>query len=295
MKKIRLFVRAFFGFSRMETNGFLILLPMIVLILFSDTIYQSFRNPPPLLVYDRTDSLLAWIYSRKPTEIVALDTVTFHRFDPNQLSGEGFQALGLRESLTRRIIRYREKGGKFRRPEDVQRIYGMDSAWFMKARSWMDFPRPEWVANRQVVKQKRIIRSDINTADTLQLQDVYGIGPTLARRIVTFRDRLGGFVSMDQLREVYGLDSVVVERVKKQFSILLHFEPRKLDLNTARIEDFLRHPYINRRQAQAIVAYRSQHSRIDSTGQLRNIPTIDTTWTRKMKPYLFVLPLAERR
>ena len=91
---------------------------------------------------------------------------------------------------------------------------------------------------------------------------------------------------MDQLREVYGLDSTVVERVKRQFEVKMNFEPRRLNVNTVTLEELNRHPYISRRQAQAIFAYRAQHVPIDSLGQLAGIPLLDDTWRKKMKPYL---------
>jgi DNA uptake protein ComE-like DNA-binding protein len=133
-------------------------------------------------------------------------------------------------------------------------------------------------------------REDINLADTIRLQDVYGIGPALARRIVTFRDRLGGFVSMEQLREVYGLDSVVVKRVMRQFEVKAGFEPRKINFREATIEDLILHPYISRRQAQAIIAYRSQHP-LESLEQLRALPMLDEKWFSKMQPYARFAPL----
>lgn len=268
----------------METNGFLVLIPLTLLLLFSEPLYHAFRPDTPLTGIDRTDSLLAWLESQQAP--LSHDTVSFQHFDPNTLSREGFVKFGLEGRIADRIARYREKGGRFRRKEDVAKIFGMDSLWYARAKVWMKIPSAESPAKARAVQTQRVVRADINLADTTQLQDVYGIGPTLARRIITFRDRLGGFVSMDQLREVYGLDSTVVTRVKRQFEVKMNFEPRRLNANTVTLEELDRHPYISRRQAQAIFAYRAQHAPIDSLGQLAGIPLLDDTWRKKMKPYL---------
>lgn len=286
MKRIRLYVRAIFGFSRMETNGFLILMPLMLLVLFSEPIYNSMSDPEPIANLDKTDSLMAWLSSHRQAPNRGYDSVEFHFFDPNEISREEFIRLGIDESTAERIVKYRSKGGRFRKKEDVARIYGMNVEWFQKATPWMTFSRTEKILT-QLPRKQREIRLDINTADTLQLQDVYGIGPSLARRIVTFRDRLGGFVNMNQLREVYGLDSVVVERVKRQFRVQPNFSPRLINLHNATMEDLSSHPYISRRQASAIASYRSQHG-LDSLTQLLQIKVLDEAWLSKLKPYVVI-------
>jgi competence protein ComEA len=290
MKRLRLYVRAFFGFSRMETNGFLILMPLVLVVLFSERVYNHVVDTVPLTGLDRTDSLLAWLEQQKEAARKSADTIVFHSFDPNAAPLEELIALGLPARTAERLIRYREKGGRFRRKEDVAGIYGMDSAWFGKAAAWMIFPKKEYTKQTYAAKQKVMPREDINTADTLRLQDVYGIGPILARRIVNFRERLGGFVSMHQLTEVFGLDSLVIIRVMRQFEVRPGYEPRKINLREATVEELSRHPYMSRRQAQAIVAYRSQHS-LESLEQLKALPLLDDRWFSKMQPYVRIAPL----
>jgi len=286
MKRLQLYIRALFGFSRMETNGFLILLPMVIIILFSEPMYRALVPPTPLGDLDRTDSLIAWMDDQE--KIVArqrFDTIVFRFFDPNEISHEELIDLGLKEPIAGRLIRYREKGGRFRNREAVEKIYGMDTAWYRRAQAWMKFTLPDPPKIKTTLRSKAILRDDLNTADTLQFQDVYGIGPALARRIVRFRDRLGGYIAGDQLRDVYGLDSVVIQRVMRQFEIKPGFEPRKINLATATIEELLQHPYVKRKQAHAIVAYRSQHG-LASPEQLRQIPSLEESWINKMLPYL---------
>jgi len=296
MQRIRLLVRAFFGFSRGETNAFLILLPLMVAILFSEPVYRHWQSRSTQdyskdqqyldslvasLTFVETDS----INKSKNRQSLA---IKFYSFDPNILPEDKFIQLGLSPFLASRIVRYREKGGTFRKKEDVSKIYGMDSVWFRNAMPWItiatELPRPQ---NSKPTERKIVVPEnfDINLADSTQLMKVYGIGPALSKRIETFRDRLGGFISMEQLREVYGLDSVVVNAVKKRFFISENFEPRKINLNTLNPET-IRHPYLRRREANAITAYRRQHGNLTSTDQLKEIKILTPEWIEKIRPYI---------
>ncbi len=275
----------------METNAFLLLIPLIFIILFSEPVYHSFIEDRPPLDIDRTDSLLAWIDARQPlVKSAKPDTLPMHAFDPNTVTEEELVALQMAKPLASRIIRYREKGGRFYKKDDVLKIFGMDTGWYRKANPWMTIAPNKENDKRFAARPKKPDKphEDINTADTLQLTEVYGIGPTLARRIVKFRDRLGGFIAMGQLKEVYGLDSTVVKNIEKRFEVREGFQPRQLAINEAALKDLLSHPYITRRQAQAIVAYRAQHGALDSLGQLIEVKLVDEVWLGKMERYLFI-------
>lgn len=274
----------------METNAFLLLIPLIFMMLFSEPVYHSFMESRPPLDIDRTDSLLAWIDARQLLVKAAKpDTLPIHAFDPNTASEEELVALHMTRPVASRIVRYREKGGRFYKKEDVLRIFGMDTGWYRKANPWMTIATNKAADKHFTARPKKPDRprEDINTADTLQLTEVYGIGPVLARRIVKFRDRLGGFITMSQVKEVYGLDSIVVKNLEKRFEVKDGFQPTQLAINEATLEDLLSHPYITRKQAQAIIAYRAQHGALDSLVQLQEVKLLDEVWLRKMKRYLY--------
>lgn len=279
----------------METNAFLILIPLIFLMLFGSTLYRMIVGVEPMPDLNRTDSLMALLELNVKRVARKDDTLVFHPFDPNQATVDALVDLGLNPLVAKRIANYRDKGGRFKTAADVLKIYGMDTAWYETAKPWMRIEVHQ--AKHSTVpayKKKTITREDINVADTLALQDVYGIGPALARRIVKFRDRLGGFHSLEQLRDVYGLDSMVVIRVARQFEVKAGFEPRRINLREATLEELSAHPYISRRQAQVIVAFRLQHS-LDSLGQLRPVPQLDDPWLTKIAPYIQIAPLPKRQ
>jgi len=125
---------------------------------------------------------------------------------------------------------------------------------------------------------------DINTADTSQLIALKGIGATLAARIVKYRDGLGGFITPEQFRDVYGLDSVALAELEKFGQI--RSAPRKIPVNTASAEELDRHPFLSRRQAQIIVSYREQHGAYTSAESLKPIRILDAKTIEKIAPYL---------
>ncbi len=301
MHRIRVWVRSFFGFSRKETNAFLILLPLMLIILISEPVYHSWKmSGGDEMIFDQhyADSVLTSLTflqvdsmsSKTPERPV----FSFHEFNPNTIGEKDWIALGLKPYLASRVLRYREKGGKIKQKTDLLKIYGMDSAWFHEAERWIRIPEStnrEPTAKVPLHSPKKVQpkeRIDINAADSIQLMSVFGIGPALSKRIQTYREKLGGFISMDQLSEVYGLDSTVRARLQTDFFVAPSFTPRQIDLNTDHIET-LRHPYITRREAQAIIAYRKQHGRFDSAEKLLEIPLLTTAWLEKVKPYLAIL------
>ena len=91
---------------------------------------------------------------------------------------------------------------------------------------------------------------------------------------------------MEQLREVYGLDTVAVKNLGKRFEVKEGFQPRKLILNEVSLEALMAHPYVSRREAQAILAYRTQHGAFDSLAQLKEIKLIDAKWVERMRGYV---------
>ena len=234
-------------------------------------------------------------------------------FDPNTVSVAGWQQLGLPRWMAERIEKYRSKGGQFRRKEDLLKIYdfppdlydqlepyitlksGPANDRFANDRSGTKKPyepykpgdRPSFSERPAYAERpaKPILQPfDINTADTAQLIALKGIGATLAGRIVKFRDALGGFVSTDQFREIYGLDSLALDELQKFGKI--RSAVRRIPVNTATAEELDRHPFLSRRQAQIIVSYREQHGAYTSAESLKPIRILDAKTIEKIAPYL---------
>ena len=148
-------------------------------------------------------------------------------FDPNTLSKEGWQKLGIRDKTIKTIENYLSKGGHFRKPEDLQRVYGLRKneyerlAPFIKIQpeskehTEKNFAAKNSSAENHVpLKSYRSLPVDINSADTSAFIALPGIGSKLAARIINFRDKLGGFYSIDQVRETFGLPDSTFQKIK---------------------------------------------------------------------------------
>lgn len=299
MSRLRAWIRSFFGFSRSETNAFLILLPLMALLIFSEPVYRYWFIAQQPRDFDNEknelDSLTAsWSWTQRDSAIGKSLERRLFSFDPNTVSNEDLIQLGFNRTLAHRMVNYRMKGGKFTVKKDLMKIYGMDSTLYQRLYAFVDLP--EKVEKENVVKSfgkkenSVIEKFDLNTADTTQLIKVYGIGSKLSRRIVTYRDKLGGFVSRAQLTEVYGLDSAVIRELFKKSFIHENFKPRVININTAPEKELGEHPYIKYKLAKAITTYRFQHGAYNSVDDLKKIVLIDNVKFEKIKPYLSANP-----
>jgi DNA uptake protein ComE-like DNA-binding protein len=299
MNTIRKWIRDLFGFSGKEINGFLILLPLMVMIILAQPLYhlwiaereQDFSGDAMEL-----DSLMARLelspgVGQKP------ETVLLFKFDPNKASVEDFEALGFTEILATRIASYRQKGGRFRIKSDLTKIYGMDTSFYRQLYPFIMLPEraEKRIAARDSIFSRKtgleqrndiLLSFDLNEADTIRFKSVYGIGSVLARRIVRYRNGLGGFIKVEQLHEVYGLDSMAINRLLKIAYIKQDFVPKKINMNEADEKEFSAHPYIKRNMANAIVAYRFQHGNFARVEDLRKLSQLKETDIVKLLPYL---------
>ena len=159
-------------------------------------------------------------------------------FDPNTVSLDDLQRLGLSPRQAESIENYRSKGGRFRTKEDFHRMYVVSDTLFSRLEPYIEIPGIE-----------------LNTADSAALVSLRGIGPWYARKILDYRSRLGGFVSKEQLMEIDGIDR---ERFEG-FSDRVTVDPsliRPLDLWHSPDSILARHPYLGSRLARSIVRYR---------------------------------------
>ncbi|MFM9911417.1 MAG: helix-hairpin-helix domain-containing protein [Chitinophagaceae bacterium] len=222
-------------------------------------------------------------------------------FDPNTINGSGWKKLGLPERTILTIQRYLSKGGRFRKPEDIQKIYGISSAMTTRLIPYIDIESNKKPENFQSSKNSYSNSSDrsnlkgdyrnspidINAADTTMLISLPGIGSKLAQRIINFREKLGGFYSVNQVAETFGLSDSVFQKNKERFICEIQ-TIRKVNINTATVEELKLHPYIKWNLANAIVAYRKQHGSFQTTEQLNQLAILKEEALVKLLPYLCV-------
>lgn len=299
---LRKWLRNAFGFSGNEINGFLILVPLMVILVCSEPVCrlwlsrQTRSNPDDIRMLDSL--ILSWNHRKNEYR---KDSV--FRFNPNTAAAGDLEHLGFPRSLANRIVAYRNKGGVFRVRADLLKIYGLDSALYHRLYDSIRLPIATVVAAdasystfkkratpwKKPTQRKRPQQAfDINTADTTQLKSIYGIGPVLAGRIVKFRAALGGFVRPEQLFEVYGLDSAVAQRLINVSFVDPAFVPETIDLNTAGEKELAGHPYIRYRMASMLVNYRLQHGDFRQAADIKSLAAIKPDEVEKLLPYLRV-------
>jgi competence protein ComEA len=296
MSNLKRWIRDLLGFSSMETNAFIILLPLIAVIIFTQPVYHRFFNSRKTdFKKDKhtLDSLVAqWEHQQKDLPAISKGKSTERKafpFDPNKATQKELLTLGFNAQLVNRIIHYREKGGVFKIKSHLLKIYGMDSTLYTALYPSILLPEKiEKQHSDRTILEKKVFtfaKFNLNQADTSVLKKINGIGPVLALRIVKYREHLGGFVKPEQIQEVYGLDSIVVNRLLSA-SFLDQNPPTQLNINTASEKELDIHPYINKAIAKALVTYRFQHGRFNSVEEIRNIVLIEKNVAEKLLPYL---------
>ncbi len=304
MLRLRSYIRKYFGFSRKETNGFLILIPLTALvILFPSLLKYHLRqfktnSNDNQFTQAMADEIRANILKKDSSKLAISKPSFFLRpapFDPNKTSKEQLQRMGLSKKLAQTISNYREKGGVFRVKSDFLKIYGVNQQIFNELRDYIELPekltsgsgsrRTSKNENYKSSKSSEIIPKNLNLASREDFQSISGIGEVLSQRIVSFRTGLGGFHSLEQLEEIYALDDSVVLRLKKHFYLGDSINIKQLDLVNSTEQEFSRHPYINSKLAKIIVAYR-QHHPFQSISQLKEIKIISDSTYQKLAPYL---------
>ena len=294
LSKLKRLIQNTIGLTSGEANGFMLLIPILFVLIFSEPLYRWFTSDKQPLTSRETvylDSLVATTETSKQAE--RLDSISttknpsaFFPFDPNVASFKDLNALGIPEKISKRIIQYRTKGGSFRIRSDLAKMYGMDSSLYRKLYTFISLP--EKLEKKTFVAESKpvvAIQYDVNVADTSSFKSVRGIGSVLAKRIVKYRDGLGGFVGLTQLREVFGLDSLAIKEMNK-FYVAENFTPKKIEVNKATEKELDAHPYLSAREAKSIFTYRSQHGNYSSSDDLLKIKTLSGSTVLKMAPYL---------
>jgi competence protein ComEA len=294
-------LRNFFGTTRSQTNGFIMLFLILVVGIFSQPVMRWWESSLPRdFTADKAelDSLLAIWETEKEIEPTTPEKlpITYFAFNPNAASKDELIALGFPDKLASRILNYRTKGGKFKVKADLRKIYGMDSLLYTAIAPHIllpdkiEYPKSEkkTFADREKPVKEKPVAFNLNEADTIQLQKIYGIGSVLAKRIIKYRDRLGGFFAHAQLTEVHGLDSTVIKKITTASYLPYPVMVQTINLNTADENTLATHPYLSKNIARAIVTYRFQHGKFQSVNDLLHINLIDKRILAKVSPYLTV-------
>lgn len=276
--------RAFDQFSKKERIGILAF-TVLVLLLLSLPYWIPRKTLPDLSVMSAESK--KWKDMLKEDIVVGVDnaaTVPLYPFDPNTLSVEEWQRLGVPISIAKRIINYLSKGGQFRMAEDLRKIWGMSPSL---ADRLIPYARTN---NQKPVFEKKIYiiqPIDINTADLEAWKSLPGIGNVLAERIIKYRERSNGFSSREELKSVFGLKDSLLIQIEPYLQIH-ESNLKKLPLNWASAYQISIKTGVSIDIAKMMVKWRQEHGLFTEMDQLLEIPGFQPEWMSKFKALFFI-------
>lgn len=258
-------------------------------ILIEDSIKTDFKD------YQlKQDSL----YKAKWKKTYKRDTIAIRMqvFDPNTVDSMTLLHLGFKPWQAKNMLKYRAKGGKYRKKEDLKKLYGMTDSMYLALTPYVyikdsivvdsakiDSVHMDSLPKWNSTKKDTIL--NLRTADTTELKLIRGIGSYRAKMIVRYREQLGGYAQVEQIMEARGMDKVIADSILPHFyidSVVVN----KIPINHIRPEVLQRHPYLNFEQAKAIYEYRRKHIRIKSSEELQKIKGLSPTDIEKILIYL---------
>lgn len=211
------------------------------------------------------------------------DTDSLFYFDPNTTSSENWEKLGLTKKQINTIENFRDKGGVFYKPEDFKKIYGINDNIYNKLAPYIKI-KSKSISPTKIVKTQLI---DINTASYEELIRIKGIGDYLAKNIIWYRNKLGGYIKKEQLLEIKNFRETSFEQIKTNITVDAS-KIKKININFSEIKDLVKHPYLNYNQAKAIVNYRTRNGAYQTVSVLEEKKILPHDTYKKIKKYLSV-------
>ena len=300
----------FFYFSKGQRIGIVILLALILFVVILNFIlpylYTEKENDGTKFLNEARefkrglvsrDSLrqLAWQekykkeYQNNKFEKSPSNSYTLFNFDPNKADSTTFIKLGLRNFIASNILKFRHKGGTFKTKESFGKVYGISPEKFKELEPYITIAEIAEVKKDTIPKVNKTISTnytvELNSADTTELMKVYGIGRGYAKGIVRFRKFTGGFTSVDQLLEIYGMTDANFQKIKSYCTVNKALIQR-INVNTASVERLNAHPYISFYQAKAIYELRRYKGKLNSINDLKSLEELNVENLAKIEAYL---------
>ena len=295
MKPFRKIFAELFGFDRRERRGTYVLAVMVVVLLLVRVF--TFRPDTEHV----NDDLIAFA---QPADLTAgqaeTSSAALFTFDPNTATPGDLLRLGLTERQARTLINYRSSGARFRKPQDLVRVYGIDSVTAARLMPWIKIAEGQNTDSKvrrsalsdttegyrkAVIATPAVTPVDLNRCTASDLLRLPGIGPVLSERIIRYRGLLGGFVDTEQLYEVYGLDSQVVVLISPMIT-LTYDSVSPLMLDSCSFSELARHPYIGSSTARLISKYRSLMDTTVTLGDMVRQKVMSHEQALRLAPYV---------
>ncbi len=298
-------------FTRQERRGiflFFILASLYLVFMEIRERMQYAQDPPPMIEFnvnsyqDTSGSEFTESHSDERAFQSEQKAAQYNReqnnvrlnFDPNNISADSLRLLGFSDFASRNLVNYVAKGGRIYDKQKLLTVYGVDSLLVAALEPWIRYPGNPKTEKKADIPfgnshRKWHIKGivDLNTADSLQLDSVPGIGPYTAAKILKMRRRLGGFVAVGQLREFSLVPDSTYENISK-YVAATRDKISPININTADFKTFIRHPYFSKETTSAILNYRKQHGNFKNPAEISKIMSITEEVGTKIIPYLKV-------
>ena len=292
------FLNNYFGFNKQQRNG-LILLSIISLILFLvRIIYPSFITPDKIeiknlpLIEQKLDSSYQLSQDRFSGNVTKENTaLNLFVFDPNTITNQQLQQLGFNKKTAQTFLKFRDRGFVFKEKIDLKKVYGISDNFYSKLEPYIIIENKNSAANLNSNKSESNITAsanknqtkvELNTADSLTLLDINGIGPSFAKRILKYRSLLGGFISVEQLKEVYGFTNEMFEKIKPNVTVNAELI-KKINLNKDDFKMVNKHPYLSYELTKTLFDWRKKT--VITAVNLKDIINDDQAYN-KLMPYI---------
>ncbi|PKP31174.1 MAG: hypothetical protein CVT99_09700 [Bacteroidetes bacterium HGW-Bacteroidetes-16] len=310
LSRIKHWFLPFFSLNKSEQYGILVLTIIVLVLLLANLLMPFFVSPGQnthLEAFKNEIEAFKQIQQSKRDSIyiedlqnsgmlemeIALQKIKPIPFDPNKLPDEIWLKMGFTPTQVKNIKNYEAKGGKFYRKEDVKKLYSISDAEYQLIEPYIQIKSPYQTKpakeNPKFIKteSKRLLPTEINSADAGVLENNLGINPWLAKRVIDYRTLLGGFHKVEQLLEVYGMKPETYEKILLFISIDT-LMINKIDLNTVTFKEMLRHPYLDYETTKSIIDTRKKIKSYSSLDQLHQVPSITDTIFQRIAPYFFI-------
>ena len=283
-------LRKWFSFSKGERIAIISILAAILVLVLACLFRPSRKSLSDDSLHN-LDSLLALRQAaielqqqqqaEKPLEVAELHPFPFN---PNTLTEEEWRQIGLTDRQVRNIMNYKAKGGKFYSKNDLGKLYTISEEDFAQLEPFIVLPEVSRSINGKSAQKyqeeaageepkpinKAIPIVDLNTVDSTTLVELPQIGGYMASRIIEFREKLGGFVNLEQLRDVKGMDSTRFATIQPYLR-LVEVETHKIDVNRADFKTLVHHPYLSYEQVKRIFNQREKRGMIKNWAQLEEL------------------------
>jgi len=269
-------LKSYFQFSKAQRSGIFMLLSICVFLQLAFYFIDSSSEDIQSNEAQEWLSLQTQIDSIKQIQQEARPKI--FPFNPNFITDFKGYKLGMSVAEIDRLLAYRKTNKYVNSVSEFQQVTKVSDSLLHVITPYFKFP--DWVTHKKEFhsyskipfdKKVKIIVLDINEAKPEDLIKVYGIGEALSARILKEKEKFGGFVSMEQMKDIWGLSPEVIERLKKQFKVFSLVKVKKIAINDVSIKELTQFPYFRYALAKAIVTYRSMNGNLKSAEDLLKI------------------------